>query len=174
MPIYTGIGSRETPDSILRAMTSIADLLATHGYTLRSGGADGADTAFEQGCDDARGAKEIYLPWDGFNGRKADGLMTFAGVTPEALDLAAQFHPNWERCSDGAQKLHARNGYQMLGRTLKEPSDFVICWTRGGYGQGGTGQAIRLARAYAVPVFDLGKALAMAELDDFLTARIKR
>ena len=49
---YTGIGSRETPDSILSLFNDIVFQLAGLGYTLRSGGADGADTAFEEGCSE--------------------------------------------------------------------------------------------------------------------------
>ena len=47
---YTGIGSRETPTAILDLMIAIGGVLAQRGFTLRSGGADGADDAFEQGC----------------------------------------------------------------------------------------------------------------------------
>ena len=39
---------------------------------------------------------------------------------------------------------------------MNTPSDFVICWTKGGKGQGGTGQALRLARDYNIPIFDCG------------------
>ena len=48
---YAGIGSRKTPNSILEEMTTLAKLLSNMGYTLNSGGAVGADTAFEQGAD---------------------------------------------------------------------------------------------------------------------------
>lgn len=55
--LYAGIGSRETPRSILDLMTAIARKLEALGYTLRSGGATGADTAFEEGVERL---KEIY------------------------------------------------------------------------------------------------------------------
>lgn len=32
-----------------------------------------------------------------------------------------------------------------------------ICWTKNGSGQGGTGQALRIAKAYNIPIFDAGK-----------------
>lgn len=53
-------------------------------------------------------------------------------------------------------KLQARNSYQILGLDLNTPSNFVICWTKNGKGSGGTGQAIRIARAYNIPIFDAG------------------
>jgi len=43
-------------------MTKIAQRMSEKGFVLRSGGAKGADEAFENGA----GEKEIYLPWRGF------------------------------------------------------------------------------------------------------------
>ena len=150
MIFYAGIGSRQTPPEVLSLMTQIAQGLANFGYTLRSGGADGADTAFERGAGDAA---EIYLPWTYFNGRR-EGV--FVHATPEAEALARRIHPSWGRLSLGARKLHIRNCYQVLGADLKTPSAFVVCWTPNGSGSGGTGQAIRLAREKGIPVYDIG------------------
>ena len=61
---YAGIGSRETPKNKCRLMTKIAKILSGK-YTLRSGGADGADSAFEAGAGDN---KQIFLPSNYFNG----------------------------------------------------------------------------------------------------------
>jgi hypothetical protein len=161
MKSYAGIGSRETPQDILLLMQDLAVYLAGEGYTLRSGGAGGADTAFERGCDGAGGPKQIFLPWNGFSGRYAtssfgtDTHGVFAGVGPQALALAEQFHPAWKRCSRGARTLHARNGYQVLGPRLDDPVEFVLCWTPRGSGSGGTGQALRIARDRGIRVYDL-------------------
>lgn len=158
MASYAGIGSRETPNDVLRLMSLIAIHHARQGFTLRSGGAGGADLAFEAGCDRADGMREIYIPWSGFQSRLATrdsrGFVQ-VGVGPKALELAQQFHPAWERCSRGARALHARNGYQVLGRQLDDPVDRVICWTRGALGGGGTGQAIRIARHHGIAIHDL-------------------
>lgn len=153
---YTGIGSRETPQYVLAMMRDYAALLAKRGYTLRSGAAPGADTAFEQGCDKAKGQKQIFIPWRGFQNREAVKGSVYVGVGPEAIRLAETMHPAWELCSSAARKLHARNGYQVLGPRLDTPSAFVACYTKEGLGLGGTGQAIRLAKARNIPVFDLG------------------
>ena len=48
---YAGVGSRETPQDVLKIMWKIGKHLADKGYTLRSGGARGADAACENGCD---------------------------------------------------------------------------------------------------------------------------
>lgn len=135
--VYAGIGSRETPPDVCTRMLGYAHYLRGLGWTLRSGGAEGADAAFARG---AGGKAEIFRPQD---------------ATDEALALAARFHPAWDRCSTYAKRLHARNGFQVLGRDLRSPSSFVICWTKDGKASGGTGQAIRIAMAHKIPVFNL-------------------
>jgi hypothetical protein len=145
---YAGIGSRETPPVVCRAMTRMAIEFRRMGYVLRSGGADGADEAFEAG---AGTDKLIYLPWVKFRNNPSP----YHRVTPEALALAARFHPAWGRLNEYARRLHGRNAYQVLGLDLRTKADFVVCWTKGGKGGGGTGQAIRMAFAYGIPVYDL-------------------
>ena len=60
---YSGIGSRQTPQHIIDNMIITAEWLATEGYILRSGNANGADVAFGIGCDSVNGSSEIYLPY---------------------------------------------------------------------------------------------------------------
>lgn len=160
---YTGIGSRETPVHILKDIWYVGFELATKGLVLRSGGADGADLAFEAGCHAAEGEKEIYLPWKKFNLDKRrllylDGKNDLTPSKEMAIlteQLAAKFHPAWESCSHGAKLLHGRNGHQVLGQNLSTPSKFIICWTKAGKEGGGTGQALRIANFYKIPVFNL-------------------
>ena len=146
---YTGIGSRSTPENILENMTSYAKRLSLFGYTLRSGGADGADTAFEKGSL----RNEIYLPWHNFNGREGK-----SSIPIEAFDIAENIHPNWQACRDGARKLHARNIQQVLGKDLETPSEFVVYWAKESNGevQGGTRTAVELARQHSIPTYNLG------------------
>lgn len=148
---YAGIGSREAPGDILALMTRIAAWLSARGYKLRSGGAPGSDTAFELG---AGAAKEIFLPWLGFNGRY-DGIVLAGEYETEARAIAKRFHPAWGRCSPGARSLHTRNVPQVLGADLRTPSAFVACWTKDGGSTGGTGQALRIADGYGIPIFNL-------------------
>lgn len=152
---YAGIGSRETPFDICSGMTAIASLLGNAGWHLRSGFAAGADQAFFVGAQEAGGNFTNFIPWKGFNSSPKDPRWVVPNFTCELMDIAASHHPAWNRCSDMAKRLHARNVCQVLGMDLKTPVEMVICWTQGGKGQGGTGQAIRIAQAYGVPVFDL-------------------
>ena len=160
---YAGIGSRSTPDHVLQTMRKIAHRLSELGYTLLSGGAAGADSAFEEGCF---GEKEIYLPWPGF--RHLQGRHCVMLPSAEAYRVAEAIHPAWKRLNDTAQALMARNSHQVLGTDLRSPVDFVVCWTPDGCeseatrtrNTGGTGQAIALADRWGIPVVNLagGKA----------------
>lgn len=131
-------------------MMDMATHLEVDGYTLRSGGADGADLAFEQGVTSL---KDIYLPKRGFN--NSDSPLFHVG--DDAIALAASIHPAWNNCKAFARLLHARNCYQVLGQNLDDPSDFLICWTENAEKRGGTRTAIVLAERHKVPVLNLGK-----------------
>ena len=148
MTYYTGIGSRETPEKTLKFMTVIAEWLYNRNYVLRSGGADGADSAFEKG---AGNRKEIYLPWKGFN----NNLSSLYSIPKEAFEIASRIHPAWEKCTPTVRKLHARNVLQVWGKDLHTFSRFVICWTKEGKYVGGTATAIKLAEKVGIPVFNL-------------------
>lgn len=170
---YSGVGSRETPRDVLLEMRNLAFALAQAGFTLRSGGADGADSAFEEGAKQYAHAKvEIFLPWKGFN----ENDSRLYGVENRALEMAASIHPAWHRLADGARKLHSRNCYQVLGRGLDKPSHFLVCWTSDGCesahsrssATGGTATAIIVAERHGVPVFNLGRAGRRAALGTFL------
>ena len=137
---YAGIGSRETPPNILRVMERLGKKLALEGWILRSGGARGADSAFHKGYLDVSGDAEIF---------------TAQHATPESLELAAKYHPNWSACSDYAKRLHARNGMILLGKDLDTPVKRIICWTPRGKISGGTGQALRMAADYNIVVRNL-------------------
>lgn len=178
---YAGIGSRKTPKHILDIMQYAASYLAAEGWTLHSGGAEGADSAFEKGVDvetiiDGRtsfvktitGAylptgKEIYIPWRGFNHSTSPLYPENVPFTQKQIDLAARTHPAWHRCSPSAKRMHTRNVSQILGHELingpvVQPVKFVVCWTEGGKLKGGTSQAIRIANSCDIPIVNFGLA----------------
>lgn len=160
MKAYAGIGSRETPSLILGEMAMFASQAAMN-LILRSGGANGADEAFENGCDNPnQGAKEIYLPWKNFNKNGS----TLREISPKAFTLAESVHPHFKYMKRPAKLLIARNMHQILGPNLDDPVEFVICWTKDGCEShetynpsktGGTGSAIALASKCNIPVYNL-------------------
>jgi len=145
---YTGIGSRQTPDDYMKYFEELGYYLARVGLTLRSGGAEGADTAFETGCIKALGKKEIFLPWPGFNGNRS----LLDSPSNEAFDIASKYHPYWIGMKKTVQRLHARNSHQVLGTYLDSPSLFILCWTNPN--KGGTTQALRIARDRGIPIYN--------------------
>jgi hypothetical protein len=163
---YAGIGSRSTPPDILETMTKIGKSLAERGWTLRSGGADGADLAFEKGCDEANGTKEIFLPWKKFN----KSTSPLFDVSDEAKQLASTLHPAWDNCNDAARRLHGRNCYQILGKNLDDPVCMVVCWTMGGGITGGTATAIKLGKKHNARIFNLAvdTEKTLEELREFI------
>lgn len=149
---YAGIGARDTPEDAMSAMTKIAAWLDSLGLVLRSGGAGGADTAFEDGTKES----EIMLPWPRFNGHRSQ----YCNPSRDALEIASQVHWNWDNCKGSVQSLHGRNAQILLGNQLDKPVKFVICWTEDGKDKGGTGVALRIARQYNIPVFNLGLGIS--------------
>jgi hypothetical protein len=157
--IYAGIGSRETPDEALRLMRSIASAMERGGWKLRSGGAPGADTAFQKSVRAAKN-KAIYLPWRVFNNNVAGYHGCWdASKLPTwdaALATVDKYHPEPNKLSEAGRKLMARNAFQVLGPDLNTSADVVLCWTPDGKVTGGTGQALRIAMDRDILIVNLG------------------
>jgi hypothetical protein len=169
---YAGIGSRQTPSDVLLMMRAAAARLAERGFILRTGGAEGADRAFFDGAQSVGGRIELYLPWPTFWTPPS-----FAGVEFQtypshgAYELAERYHSNWKNLRRSIRSLHARNAHQVLGHELDEPAKFILCWTPEGSGVGGTGQALRMAPDYGIPVIDLGRPEARERLGRWLATQ---
>lgn len=149
---YAGIGSRNTPQEVQKIMFGIARNLESCGLILRSGGAQGADLAFEKGVKYVKNKQIFYQ----------------TSATPLTQDIACDFHPNpfALRKNISALNLMARNTFQVMGQDLMTPVQFVICYTEDGCKYipnksqrkketGGTGQAIAIASYFNIPVYNL-------------------
>jgi len=156
---YAGVGSRSTPPDILQLMTLVAEKMSGMGYILRSGGARGADSAFERGAD--------YAYIHGSNAGKE--IFRAADATRGSIEFASRFHPAWHSCGAFARKLHGRNVFQILGRDMQSPVRLVICWTPDAELVGGTAMAIRIARSEGIPVFNLANPAHKTRLEAFVS-----
>ena len=134
---YAGIGSRSAPFDVCTKFRDVARKLEEKGFTLRSGGAIGADQAFEQGVTQPK-MKEIFR---------------WKQCTENAEKLASTIHPAWDRCNDVARKLHGRNLQIILGAELSMPVSFVVAWTLDP-NKGGTRTGLEAARLNNIPVYN--------------------
>lgn len=162
--ILTGVGSRETPPDVLVRMGKIAKSFSSKGFVLRSGGAKGADQAFENNW---KGGSEIFLPWNGYEGRWVKNGYIVPALTQAHYELAERCHPAWDRCTDGAKKMHCRNTCQVMGEHLDSPTGLLVCWTREGKYVGGTAVAMRIAAMNGIPIYNLAipeAVIALREL----------
>lgn len=157
---YTGIGSREAPPAFLKFAREMAASLEAQGYILRSGGAPGADDAFESGLTRVANS-QIYLPWHGFEGRNHAGCITPDDLDIEDLAQAEKtvrvLHPNPSALKPGSMKLLVRDVFQVLGSDLHTPSNFVMMWARPkgrDAVHGGSNMAFQVARRRDVPIIN--------------------
>lgn len=175
---YAGIGMRGLNAGASYIFMRYACAMVFYGGLVRSGSADGSDTSFETGAKigyDAitqliDGLKpgeyghvlKSYLPWNGFNGRWVADSGYTDRVSAEAAFLASIHHPGWNELKDSVKGLMARNVHQILGDDLSSPVRFTMCQTADGAftaettsgRTGGTGQAIRIAGANGVKVYN--------------------
>jgi len=182
---YTGVGSREIPRPHYNRLRQLAHALARQGWGVRSGSAEGADTAFEEGSFGFH--RRFYLPWWGFNDHgpgTGDCVVpekSFGEVWMDAMAIAQAHHPHWPSRPDkrGARALLTRDVFQVLGDDLATPSAFVWCWAPqpvlDGQGRvvnvaGGTGMAVRVAASHGIPVYHLDIPEHQAALDQFLAS----
>jgi hypothetical protein len=154
MRFYTGIGSRSTPGNEQAVLTNIASFLEYAGFVLRSGGAEGADKAFEAGVSQSKNVL-ILRP---------------KHSTPEAEEIASQIHPMWSACNKYARQLHGRNVQLVLGENLDSPSEFVVAWTFDGKDKGGTRTGLVLAKQRGIPAFNLANDEDRIQFGVFLSS----
>lgn len=152
-------------------MIDIAKYLASSGWTLRSGGARGADTAFEAGAISNNGKKHIYLPQSPFNNHRVGGdnfLLTPDEKRLARNELSFDILTHFDKMKPFAKNAHARNYFQIHGRKPEKKSQMIIYWCEeDGMGQptGGTRTAVLLAREAGIPDFNLKhKAVALEVL----------
>lgn len=89
----------------------------------------------------------------------------------QAEEIVSEIHPFWKAEKDaiaagkplaktmskGAKSLHTRNVFQVLGRDLKSPSEFLVCYApvdKQGIPKGGTRTAWMIAQKYGIPCFN--------------------
>lgn len=156
---YAGIGNRNVSDHILKTCKDVSNALSLLGYTCRSGGANGCDSAFSSGSV----SNKIFLPSN--------------DIPDLAFTIASRYHPYWISLKQYTRRLMARNSLIILDNDLKTPVDFVVCYTHDGcetcdeYLNGkisGTGLAIAIADSYNIPVINIANSNWVERLEKLL------
>jgi len=153
MDYYAGIGNRNTPEPCLKMMEKIGRACSRKGLVLRSGGAKGADSAFEVGCDVEKGSKQIWRP-------RAKDIPEYEWAVEKAKEVCWEFPLN--RMKPYTRSLIIRNMYQVFGDNPDrlDPVKFVVFYCEGdplmvGKESGGTRYAVRAAHLCNIPIFNL-------------------
>ncbi len=159
---YAGIGARrKVPLHVLELMTALASKLELEGYILRSGNADGSDTAFQKGVVDPA-KMEIFLSSDGHR----------QWALTEVKKCMPDDRSNFDTWSNYVKGLLARNMMQVLGREGDKPISFVLCYAPSfeytTSKPGGTGYAIRCAINKNIPVYNMFDEDILRYLTDYL------
>lgn len=173
---FAGIGTREATAEEQNLLSDAALMLCrTHGGWCYSGNAPGSDIACMVGAGRWTTA---WLPWDRFNygdyhAEKECGDVVIAGDGPNGRKIASETHPAWGRLRDSVRRLIVRDVYQVIGDKTHPKVSFVLCCaTPKGPDdvQGGTGQAVRVANRFNIPVVNVRRR----DWRDHLSATIDR
>lgn len=181
--VYAGVGSRDTPIYALAVMLYLSRHLSGS-YIVRSGGAEGADMAFELASNNRC---EIFLPWRGFRSSTRDFINISDKVQRVSeLIIDGKFIKNIPPIhstevlrrskNESNLKLHRRNCNQILGCGLNNPVSFMVCWTDDKAisasmttkDTGGTATAIKLASHLSIEVFNLSRDQHLLRVMDML------
>lgn len=169
---YAGTGDRMTPVEVQEKMKSLAQYLDSLGYTYRGNGSKVPGDSFELGSN----RKELYLPWNKFNDKTSDFNKKNAKFSQDVYDLSAKFFPKLSTLKDSVQKIISTDAFILLGENLRDPVKFLVLWTPDGCEvekninfktTGFMAQAIKIACASKIPIFNLHNPDAVQRCKDF-------
>jgi len=164
------IGSRELSPEAISICKKLGRWIVECGHHIYSGNAYGADAAFAYGGNlvDTESV-HLMLPWASYNRDQiveGNQILTVEGLGVGAKayysGLGKKYHPRYDTLSQGAQKLHFRNGMILQpGKTLENPPnpfsvDVCFAYPKPGMNMGGTGQGIRIAKGEGIPCVLIG------------------
>lgn len=178
---WCGIGARKPLDEDVPKLHYLIDRIVPWinetwpGTVMTSGAAEGCDERFEKAAVTAGIEILIFLPWEKFR-RHSSPYWMYGKHVHMAEGISADAHPAWRKLEPKFKLLMIRNAYQILGKDLKSPVKFVLCYTADGCqshekrtrGTGGTGQAITIADFNDIPVINLKRHFG--NLDSLKTA----
>lgn len=170
----TLIGSRKTTERIDDISIQLGEKLSNAGLTGYSGGAPGMDSNFMKRYQ--KELSKIILPSAFSFGLVANGkdLINYQELDyMKARSIAQEVAGNFDGLSESIQHLFSRNVVQVLRETIDNPTDLCLFWAKEQYFcvKGGTAIAIRVARRYNVPCFNLWRENVLTEVCSYLGVR---
>ena len=163
---YGGVGSRETPESVLNKFITIASSLEVNNFYASTGCADGADKAFRIGCSEPR----IYTcrgSEHGIDPQHYSNYFKTEYIVKELLGVT-----RYNNMSTFAKLAHRRNCYQILGDDLTTPVEFTLLYAKpnksGDGVLGGTVTAYKLSKALGIPTFNFFYENAESQFQQYL------
>jgi predicted Rossmann-fold nucleotide-binding protein len=145
------IGTREPSREKFELLRDIAAYLARKGHTIATGGAYGCDQAAMEGASSVNPQLlQVFLPWVSYNKEIVPAnCIVFTNQSKEAIESVKIYHPAYDRLTQGALKLHARN-YDIINGCK-----YVIALPSHKPGGGGTGQGIRIATDMRIKLYNM-------------------
>lgn len=166
MKYYAGTGDAVVSKDIADALIDIANVLEEQGYILRVRGDEGTEEALVSGIPEDSDRIEVYPPWKGF----VDWYNNYEMPTPGAFEMAWKVHPTWHDLTPDDRRYHAAGTLLVMGKDLKTPCDFLLCYTDKDQPNDDVQQVIRIADCNLIPVFDLGLGVdyTLNQLEEWL------
>lgn len=158
------IGSRDITPLQEELFEAIGEWIVSEGHYISSGAADGSDASFMIGGNKVAPERVIaYLPWPKYNNQYIHpGNRVLYQPYPQWEELSKPFHGAWDKLSQGARKLMARN-WGIVHRADK----VIALLNHRKPGGGGTGQGWRIAGHLNIPRLDLNDK-SFDEVVDFI------
>jgi hypothetical protein len=118
----------------------------------------------------AEGLLNVFLPWVGYNATIIPHGARITVFSPrdhkEWAESVLRFHPAADRLTRGAFALHARN-YGIV-----RPTRLVVAFPDE-KGRGGTGQGIRIAKYFRIPLMQFNKSSAMPSVNEVIDQAVR-
>ena len=185
---YAGIGSRETPAAVLEAMTKVAEYLDKQGFTLNTGktfpAKPSTDPKYQKQYEERLAFSKKHNGKVGLDEEGADRAFSLGAtkknlfgvdkpIGQREMTVMQEIHPNPSALKEGAKKLMARNTNQVFGKNLDTPVDFVLFYAKETSNplrvEGGTGQAVEMARRKGIPTINMANPNWRQELNRVLS-----
>ena len=156
------------PPDIKERAAKVAEILESHGCTLRTDTTTEFDDIFQSKIT----RKEIYLPWKGFK----DLESSFYFSTDVSKEVAKKYFTKFDEMKDTVKAFLSRNTRMVLGQEIKSNVSFMIVWTADGAESksektvktGLSSHPMSIAFDIKVPVFNLQRPDVVERLSKYL------